>query len=72
LPTAGWSVEICTIAVLMTAKFFFPDLTFSLGSLPQFDIIGNALMSYYIAVPVNLAEIGVVVYFSRIKKSVSG
>ncbi|MGZ5026937.1 MAG: CDP-alcohol phosphatidyltransferase family protein, partial [Methylobacter sp.] len=47
LPTAGWSVEICTIAVLMTAKFFFPDLTFSLGSLPQFDIIGNALMSYY-------------------------
>jgi phosphatidylglycerophosphate synthase len=67
LPTAGWSVEIYTIAALMVAKFWFPDQTFSIGPLPEFDLIGNALLFYYIAVPVSLIEIGVVVYRARCK-----
>jgi len=70
LPTAGWSVEIYTVAALMIAKFLFPDQTFSIGPLPEFDIIGNALLFYYIAVPVNLIELGVVVYRSRCGKSI--
>jgi hypothetical protein len=48
----------------------FPEQTFSIGPLPEFDIIGNALLFYYIAVPVNLVELGVVVYRSRSGKSI--
>jgi phosphatidylglycerophosphate synthase len=70
ISTAGWSFEIFTLAAVMTIKFFYPDITFSLGSLPELDIIGNALLTYYIAVPVSLAEIGIVVYFSRIRKPI--
>jgi len=49
------------------AKFFFPDTIFSLGPLPELDIIGNMLLIYYLAVPMSLAEIGIVVYFSHRK-----
>jgi len=70
IPSAGWSFEIYTLSALMIAKFFFPDTIFSLGPLPELDIIGNALLFYYIAVPVSLAEIGIVVYFSRIRKAI--
>lgn len=67
IPTVGWSFEIYTLAGVMMAKFFFPDTTFSLGPLPELDIIGNMLLIYYIAVPMSLAEIGIVVYFSHRK-----
>lgn len=69
LPTIGWSVEIYTMCALMVAKFLFPDAVFSIGPLPEFDVIGNVLLFYYIAVPVSLAELGVVVYRGRAGKT---
>jgi phosphatidylglycerophosphate synthase len=70
IPTIGWSFEIYTLAGAMMIKFFLPDTVFSLGSLPELDIIGNTLLSYYIAVPVSLAEIGIVVFLSRRNHSI--
>jgi phosphatidylglycerophosphate synthase len=68
IPSTGWSSEIYTLTGLMIAKYFLPDAVFSLGPLPTFDIIGNALLFYYVAVPVSLAEIGIIVYLTRNKQ----
>jgi phosphatidylglycerophosphate synthase len=70
IPSIGWSSEIYTLAGLMIAKSFFPDVRFSLGPLPEFDIIGNALLFYYIAVPVSLAQIGIVIYLEHSKQRI--
>jgi phosphatidylglycerophosphate synthase len=67
LPSTGSSFELYTLMLLMLTKFFFPDLVFSIGTLPQHDLIGNATLIYYLAVPSSLAEIGYTVYLAHKK-----
>lgn len=65
ITSLGWSFEIYAYAALMVAVFFLPDLRFSLGSLPELDLAGNVLLLYYIAVPLTLAEIALMIRSSK-------
>lgn len=67
ITSLGWSFEIYAYAALMVALFFFPEFQFQIGFLPKLELLGNVLLVYYIAVPLTLLEIGLVIFTTRNK-----
>ncbi|ENN84649.1 Cholinephosphotransferase [Rhizobium freirei PRF 81] len=67
----GWSFEIYAYAAVMVALFYFPDFRLQIGSLPSLDLLGTVLLAYYIAVPMTLLEIGLMVLASRKKSALA-
>ncbi len=68
----GWSFEIYAYAALMVAVFCFPNFNLQIGTLPTLDLVGIVLLTYYIAVPFTLLEIGLMVLASKRKGALSG
>lgn len=63
----GWSFEIYAYAALMIALFFAPDFRLQVGALPSLNLLEAALLSYYVAVPITLLEIGLMVFKAKTK-----
>lgn len=67
IPSLGWSFEIYAYASLIVAAFFLPDFRFQFGPFPELGLVGNALLIYYVAVPMTLLETGLVILSSSRK-----
>lgn len=61
ITSLGWSFELYAYATLMIAMFLAPELRFQFAFFPQLDLLGNVLLIYYVAVPLTLLEIGLVI-----------
>ena len=67
IASLGWSFEIYAYATLMVATFLVPALRFQVGFFPRLDLLGNAMLIYYVAVPLTLLEIGMAIYSAQKK-----